>query len=202
MFTPVIEIPVETPRSIVLEPPLSDEEFERLCEKSDFALLERSKEGTIIVNAPAGGMTSDGNREITTQLSLWWRNHRRGRVFDSSAGFFLPDGSVLSPDAAYATDEQLRGLSRDELARFLHLAPAFAIELRSPSDSLTKAAEKMEAWMANGVELGWLVDPYARQVQIYEQGVAVRIEAGSHVTGSGPVDGFVLDLEEIWRCYE
>ena len=143
MFTPVIEIPAETPRSIVLEPPLSDDEFERLCERSDFAPLERSKEGTIIVNAPAGGMTSDGNREITTQLSLWWKSHRHGRVFDSSAGFFLPDGSVLSPDAAYATAEQLRDLSRDDMARFLRLAPAFIVELRSISDTLAQTAKKM-----------------------------------------------------------
>jgi len=203
MFTPVIEIPAETRRSIVLEPPLSDDEFERLCEKSDFAFLERSKEGTIIVNAPAGGMTSSGNNEISRQLGNWWIQHRRGRVFDSSGGFFLPDSSVLNPDAAYVTAKQLAGLKREDLAHFLRLAPAFVIELRSESDRLTVLAEKMEAWISNGVELGWLVDPYARQVHIYEPGTAVsRIEAGTSVAGSGPVAGFVLDLAEVWRCYE
>ena len=77
-----LEIPALSPRSIALHPPLSDEEFERLCESCEFGSVERTKEGTIIVNPPAGGMTCDGNREITTQLSLWWKNHRRGRVFD------------------------------------------------------------------------------------------------------------------------
>jgi len=81
MFSPVIEIPAEVPRSIVLNPPLSDEDFEKLCEKTESAFLERSKEGTILVDAPEGGMASDGNREITTQLSIWWKSHRRGRVF-------------------------------------------------------------------------------------------------------------------------
>lgn len=202
MITPIIEIPAETPRTIQLEPPLSDAEFERLCGRSEFAFLERSKEGTIIVNAPAGGMTSDGNREITTQISLWWKRHRRGRVYDSSAGFFLPDGSVLSPDASYVTAEQLKGLSRDDLSHFLRLAPVFIIELRSESDRLAATARKMEAWMANGVELGWLVDPYAKHVHVFEQGATPRIETGTHVNGSGPVAGFVLDLEEVWRCYE
>jgi len=197
-----LEIPVLPPRSIVLHPPLSDEEFENLCEKSRFAFLERTREGTIIVNAPAGGMTSDGNSEINRQLRNWWIQHRRGKTLDSSGGFFLPDGSVLSPDAAYATAEQLRGLSRDDLAHFLRLAPAFVIELRSVSDSLTQTAKKIESWMANGVEVGWLVDPYAREVHIYEPNAAPRVEKGSHVAGSGPIAGFVLDLEEIWRCYE
>ena len=197
-----LEIPVLPPRSIVLDPPLSDEEFERMSERCDCASLERSKEGAIIVNAPAGGMTSDGNSEIILQLRAWWKRHRRGRAFDSNAGFFLPDGSVLSPDAAYVTPEQLQGLTRDDLAHFLRLAPSFVVELRSPSDSLSAAANKMEAWMVNGVQLGWLVDPYAKQVHVYEPGAAPRIESGSLVSGAGPVEGFVLDAEEVWRCYE
>jgi len=49
------------------------------------------------VNAPAGFGTSDANREISTQLSVWWKAHRRGRVTESSAGFFLPDGSAIVP---------------------------------------------------------------------------------------------------------
>jgi Uma2 family endonuclease len=155
------------------------------------------------VNAPAGGMTSSGNSEISRQLGNWWIQHRKGRVFDSSAGFFLRDGSVLSPDASCVTAEQLKGLSRDDLARFLRLAPAFVIELRSESDRLAALAEKMKAWMANGAGVGWLVDPYAREVHIYEAGVdAPRIENGTHAAGTGPVEGFVLDLAEVWRCYE
>jgi Uma2 family endonuclease len=197
-----LEIPALPPRSIVLHPPLSDEEFERLCESCEFGSVERTKEGTIIVNAPAGGMTSDGNSEINRQLRNWWIQHRRGRVYDSCAGFFLPDGSSLNPDAAYVTAEQLTGLKRDDLAHFLRLAPAFVIELLSLSDSPVEAAKKMEAWIANGVELGWLVDPYAKVVHIYEPDAAPRIETGSRAAGSGPVKGFVLDLEEVWRCYE
>jgi hypothetical protein len=77
----------------------------RSCAANDFARLERTREGKIVVNAPAGGDTSSSNGEITAQLRYWWKEHRKGRVFDSSAGFFLPDGSVLNPDAAYATTD-------------------------------------------------------------------------------------------------
>jgi Uma2 family endonuclease len=197
-----LEIPAIPPRSIVLTPPLSDEEFEKLCERCNGSSLERTKEGTINVNAPAGGTTSNGNSEINRQLRNWWIGHRRGATYDSSCGFFLPDGSSLSPDGAYVTAEQLLGLTHDQRARFLRLAPAFVVELRSPSDSLAKTAEKMEAWIANGVALGWLVDPYAREVHVYEPGAAPRIENGSQVSGTGPIEGFVLDVEEVWRCYE
>jgi Uma2 family endonuclease len=197
-----LEIPALPPRTIVLNPPLSDEEFERMSEQCDLGSLERSKEGTIIVNAPAGGMTSDGNREIIYQLSNWWKQHRQGRAFDCNCGFFLPDGSCLSPDAAYVTAEQLQGLSREELAHYLRLAPAFVIELRSPSDTVAAIAGKMGAWIENGVQLGWMIDPYAKEMHVYTRGAAPRVETGSTVAGFGPVDGFVLDFEEIWRCYE
>ncbi|HEV2136912.1 MAG TPA: Uma2 family endonuclease [Terracidiphilus sp.] len=198
----VLEIPVLPPRSILLNPPLSDEEFERLSAQCENALLERSKEGAILVNAPAGGMTSDGNREIIAQLSNWWKQHRRGRAFDSSCGFFLPDGSCLSPDAAYVTAEQLAGLTRSQLAHFLRLAPAFVIELVSDSDRHTEAVAKMESWIANDVQLAWLVDPYKKRVHFYQLGAQPRIEDGKKVTGTGPVEGFVFDAEEVWRCYE
>ena len=147
-------------------------------------------------------MTSDGNREIIYQLSNWWKQHRQGRAFDCNCGFFLPDGSCLSPDAAYVTAEQLQGLSREELAHYLRLAPAFVIELRSPSDTVAAIAGKMGAWIENGVQLGWMIDPYAKEVHVYTRGAAPRVETGSTVAGFGPVDGFVLDFEEIWRCYE
>lgn len=191
------------PDRMILEPVLSDEEFEELCAANDFFRLERTSEGAILVNVPAGSATSEGNSEITYQLRAWWRTHRRGRVFDSSIGVFLPDGSALGPDAAYLTEAQVRGLRKRDLDHFLPFAPAFVIELLSKTDSVKDAEQKMLRWVQNGVELGWLVNPCARTVTIYEAGgEAARIETGSKVVGSGPVDGFVLELEEVWRSYE
>jgi Uma2 family endonuclease len=196
-----LEIPALPPRSIVLEPPLSDEEFERLSKKTQIGIVERSSEGTIVVSELSGGMTSSANAAIHLEFRNWSRRHRIGRTL-MHCGFFLPDGSCLSPDLAYVSDSQWNAISRDQRDRFLRLVPEFVIELRSQSETLRGIEGKMEAWTANGVELGWLVDPYAREVHVYEPGIAPRIEMGSLVTGSGPVAGFVLDLEEVWRCYE
>jgi Uma2 family endonuclease len=191
------------PDRMILEPVLSNEEFEELCAANDFFRLQRTSEGAILVNVPAGSATSGGNAEINYQLMAWWRTHRRGRVFDSSIGAFLPDGSALGPDAAYLTETQVRGLRKRDLDHFLPFAPAFVIELLSKTDSVKDAEQKMLRWVQNGVELGWLVNPYARTVTIYEAGgEAARIETGSKVVGSGPVDGFVLELEDVWRSYE
>ncbi len=197
----ILEIP-KLPSSVVLDPPLTDEEFEKLCAANDLVRLERTKEGTIVVNPPTAADSDDANSEINYQLRAWWKQHKQGRVYGSNAGFFLPDGSSLSPDAAYATAEQMRGLTKEDRKHFLRLTPAFVIELLSASDSLPQVRKKMDSWIANGAKLGWLVDPYSRNVLVYESGHAARAEAADKVAGTGPVAGFVLDVGAVWSLYD
>jgi Uma2 family endonuclease len=190
------------PQRLTLDPLLSDAEFEELCFANSDLHCERAKDGVIVVHAPTGLGRGDGNAEITTQLRNWWKEHRRGRMTGSNAGFFLLDGSMLSPDAAYLTAEQTSALTNEDLTHFGRMTPAFVIELRSKSDSLPELKRKMEAWIENGALVGWLVDPYARAVTVYEAGREPWAEPGLTVAGSGPVEGFVLDLGEVWRCFE
>jgi Uma2 family endonuclease len=42
-------------------------------------------------------------------------------------------------------------------------------------------------WIANGVALGWLIDPYDRQVLVYKPGTETLIVTGNSLSGSGPV---------------
>jgi Uma2 family endonuclease len=196
-----LELPLQV-YSLDLDPSLTDEEFEHFCATNADVQLERDREGRIVVNPPAAGYTGDSNREIIYQLSAWWRQHRRGRAFDCNTGFFLPDRSMLCPDAAYVRPERLRGLTRDAGNHFLHLCPNFVIELLSSSDRLRAVQRKMERWIDNGAELGWLIDPYEQVVYVYEPPHETRVESDATVAGSGPVDGFVLDAAEVWSRYE
>lgn len=198
----VLSIEAELPRSLVLDPPLTDAEFEALCAANDLVHFERSREGEILMHPPAGGFTSEGNAEIVSQLRSWWKTHRRGRVFDSGGTFFLSDSSILSPDASHVLPQKLNGLTKDDLTGFPRLSPDFVVELLSVSDSMPKAQQKMERWIENGATLGWLIDPYKKTVYIYEPGAEAAAESGNAVHGKGPVEGFTLDLDELWRCYE
>ena len=189
-------------RSLAVDPPLTDAEFEALCLKNDDVQFERTSEGAIRMNPPTGVLTDDGNSEINHQLRSWWHTHNKGRVLGSNAGFFLPDSSMLSPDAAYVTGEQLKGVTKQQLTGFLRVCPAFVIELLSSSDSVAATGEKMERWIANGAQLGWLVDPSRQMVTIYQTGRQPVESSALKVDGCGPVEGFSLDLAKVWRCYE
>jgi Uma2 family endonuclease len=60
----------------------------------------------------------------------------------------------------------------------------------------------MMDWMANGAQLGWLIDPYERQVFVYRPGKTAECVKGTKLAGEGPVEGFVLNLARVWKCYE
>jgi Uma2 family endonuclease len=117
--------------------------------------------------------------------------------------FSLADDSVLSADAAYVIPGKLKGLTKTDLGGFPRLCPDFVIELLSASDNLAKAQEKMgPVNRKRRATLGWLVDPYERKAYLYEPGHEASATSGKSVSGIGPVQGFILDLDEIWRCYE
>ena len=79
------------------------------------------------------------------------------------------------------------------------LCPDFVIELRSPTDSLKTLQEKMQEYIENGAQLGWLLDPEPKRVCIYRPDKPVEeILEPSSLSGDPVLPGFVLDLNEVW----
>jgi Uma2 family endonuclease len=127
------------------------------------------------------------------------------KLFDSSSGFLLPDGSVRSPDASVVRLERWQALSEAEREGFAPLCPDLVIELASPSDEAQALRNKMAAYMANGARLGWLLLPQSRTVEIWQTGNAEttnpplilidpsRLEAGLEFPG------LVIDPRRIWE---
>jgi Uma2 family endonuclease len=149
---------------------------------------------------PAGWETGNKNAEIGFQLTLWAKNDGRGKSADSSAGYKLPNGATMSPDASWISNERLEKISPENRRKFLPLAPDFVIELRSESDSLAKLQEKMREYIDNGVALGWLIDPTEKRIYVYRAEKDVEtLENPSEISGEPVLKGFVLNLKEIWE---
>jgi Uma2 family endonuclease len=179
--------------------PLTDEEFYRFCTNNPDVLIEREANGDIIIMPPTGGETGDRSSELNYQLRAWARQDGRGRVFDSNTAFFLPSGAAYMPDACWVSRNRLETLSKLQKKQFMPLCPEFVVELTSPSDRLSKVQAKMREWMANGAALGWLIDADRQTVYIYRpQREPVELTSIDHVDGEGPVDGFRLELNDIW----
>ena len=187
---------------VILNPshvPMTDDEFVAFCRLYEDCSVECTAEGEILIMPPNYSRTGEQNSEIIFQLALWAKKDRRGRVYDSSAGFRLPNGARRSPDASWIRKDRVAALPREQQKRFYYLCPDFVIELRSPTDRINRLKKKMEEYMANGAELGWLIDPEKRTVLIYRLGGATEcIVSPERISGEGPVAGFVLELADIW----
>jgi Uma2 family endonuclease len=189
----------ELPVCLRFERPMTDEEFLRFCAANEPMRVEREANGEIVVMSPAGFGTGRINSRITRCLDEWAEADGRGAVTDSNAGYALPDGSVRAPDAAWISMRRLESLSEEQKTGFPPVCPEFVIELRSPSDKLPDLQEKMKQWIANGVEVGWLIDPKEKSVTIYRPGEQPEVLAQpTSVQGTGPIAGFELVLARIW----
>ena len=172
-------------------PGITDEQFVELCAQYEDYRVEYTAEGDLLVMPPTDPETGIRNSQIIYQLMHWALANKRGEVTDSSTGFKLPSGARRSPDAAL--------ISRDRMRQKL-LCPPFVIELLSPSDRRPTVQAKMREWIENGSELGWMIDPKKESVTIYRVGQEPETRTGiSSLAGEGPVEGFVLELERIWR---
>jgi Uma2 family endonuclease len=178
--------------------PMSDEELMRFCAANDAVRVERDVNGEIHLSALAGCRTSLQNVAITRALGEWSRRDRRGYTF-ANGGFTLRDGSMRGAYTAWIQAVRWDDLSEDEKDGFSPIAPDFIIELRSPNDGLAELQEKMAQWIANGVQLGWLIDPENKTVSIYRpnENPGVLTHPTS-VQGNGVMAGFELAMGRVW----
>lgn len=178
--------------------PMTDDEFFEFCGQNPEYRIERTAEGRIIVMSGTGGKTGSRNIRLSAQLSIWSDRDRLGVAFDSSTLFRLPNGAMRSPDACWILRTRLSQLSAAQKEKFLPLCPDFVVELTSPSDRLATVREKMDEWMANGCQLGWVIDTKKRRVYVYRPTGVDVIDNASEIAAAEPLNGFVLHLENIW----
>lgn len=178
---------------------LSNQQFYQLCQNNRDLRFERNLRGDLLIMSPTGRETSNRNIEISYQLQAWSRQNQQGIAFDSSGGFTLGNGADRSPDGAWIPLEKWNNLTSEQRQVFIPSCPDFVIELRSKSDNLKSLQNKMQEYLENSTQLGWLINRQDQQVEIYRPGQAVEIlENPINLSGETILLGFILDLVPIW----
>lgn len=178
---------------------LTEEQFEELCRNHADAKFELTAQGELIVMPPTSLESGYRNTDLTTEVNLWSRKDKGGIVFDSSTMFTLPNGAKRSPDVSWMSRNKWDNLSSSERRKFARVVPEFVIELRSPTDYLGDVQDKMNEYIENGVQLGWLIDPIEQKVHIYRaNGENEILDDPEKVSGEDVLPGFELNVREIW----
>jgi Uma2 family endonuclease len=191
----------ERPLTIRLGPlmRLTEDQLYELCQLNPELRIERTALGELLIMPPTGGETSKRNFDLIVAVGMWARQNDFGIAFDSSGGFVLPNSALRSPDLAWIRRSRLEGLTPEQKRKFIPLCPDFVIELRSPTDSLGTLQAKMQEYLDNGAQLGWLFDPGEKQVYVYRPNEPIeRLENPAQISGDPVLPGFVLDLREFW----
>ncbi len=175
---------------------LTDEQFYQLCIHNPELNIERNAKGVLIVRSPVGGDSGSREADHITDLNIWNRQTKLGKVFSSSTLFKLPGGSDRSPDAAWVELSRWQALTPEQRKKFPPIAPDFVIELRSRTDDLATLQAKMQEYLDSGVRLGWLFNPQDQQVEVYRPRQDTEVKSlPVQLSGEAVLAGFVLQVD-------
>ena len=197
-------LPVATeiiPMVLQLQPAiaLTEDQFYEFCQLNHDFRIERNAAGELVIMPPTGSETDERNFDVIVQLGIWVKQDGTGVGFGSSGGFTLPNGAVRSPDAAWIKRDRWEAIPAELRKKFAPICPEFVIELRSETDNLRILQDKMQEYIDNGTQLGWLIDRKQRRVFIYRPNIAVeQLDNPKTLYGEPLLLGFILDLSQVW----
>ncbi|MDF5706957.1 MAG: Uma2 family endonuclease [Nostoc sp. S4] len=173
----------------------TDEEFEQIIAVNQDLRLELTAQGELVIMLPIEGETGNHNFDLLGQLWFWNSKNNLDKAFDSSTSFKLPNGATRSPDASWIKKQRGNTLTLQQRKKFLLLRPDFAVELICETDDLEDVQAKMHEYLANGLQLGWLINPQDKQVEIYRPHQAPEVlQFPTSLSGEDVLSGFILNL--------
>ena len=157
-------------------------------------------EGKLYEMPPPSPRHGEVTSNIDFLLQTHVRQYRLGRVLAGDPGFVLgrnPD-TVRGPDVAYLSYQRFP--ANEELPiRYGDFVPDLAVEVVSPSDTRPYLLQKMEAWLAAGVGVVWIVDPRRRHVAVHSANRdSVLLHSDDTLDGSPVLLGFTCQVADFF----
>jgi Uma2 family endonuclease len=151
-------------------------------------------DGNIIIMSPSGYESEEVGTEFSALLRNWVRPRQLGRVAGSSAGFKLPNTDLRAPDVSFVRAERLKRSTED----YAELVPDLIVEVKSKTDSLDKLRQKIQEFISLGTQIGILIDPKTRTLEVYRSGEKIILRDGDVLTLPDLLPGLEVVVAEIW----
>ena len=163
-----------------------------LCELIDGVLVEKAmSEKTAFLAAELGRLI--GN--FVTPRRIGW--------ILGPDGFVRLFGKHLrAPDVSFIRrDQRLGGKLLDK--GYADVAPALAVEVFSPSNTVKEMERKRREFFAAGCELFWIVDPELQEIAVYTDPDTCRtLRRDDTLDGGTALPGFSLKVVDLFLAIE
>lgn len=132
---------------------------------------------------------------IIVPLDSHARENQLGRVYTAETTFKLGERAV-KPDIAFVSTARLPENRRQNSP----VPPDLAVEISSPSDSLMRVSEKVQAYLDAGTQMVWVIDPVLQTVAVYRPDRDFKLlTLGDTLTGEDVVEGFSCPVAQIFE---
>jgi len=157
-----------------------DEHEDRLCELIDGTLVEK----------PMGFEESAIAAQIIFLLKTFVAPRNLGIVTAPDGMMRILADRVRTPDVAFVSLDRLPG-GRVPATPIPELAPDLAVEVISPTDTHTGDPHtgtdaRITQYLASGVRVVWIIDPWMRTVTVYEPDGAIQTTTAPTTVPASP----------------
>jgi Uma2 family endonuclease len=151
-------------------------------------------DGSIVVMSPSGYESEEVGTEFARILGNWVRPRKLGRVVGSSAGFRLPNSDLRAPDVSFVRADRLKHSTED----YAELVPDLVVEVKSKTDSLEKLRTKIQEFISLGSQVGILINPKTRTLEVYRAAEKLILKDGDILTLPDLLPGWEVAISDIW----
>ena len=154
--------------------------------------------GELVKTTPPGQYHGKLAMNVGVDLKIHVRRAGIGEVY-TETGYTLssnPD-TVRAPDISFVSRERLDEIGETE--GYWQGAPDLAVEVVSPSDRCTRAADKVAEWLRAGTRMVIVVNPRNRTVEVHRSPTdAVTLAEGDVLDGADVIPGWTMPVASIF----
>ncbi len=195
-------VTLRLPDAVVSAGPQACEDwFWEICQANQDDLWEMElNAGEELELMPTYAYSQRRESRLFFHVELWNMNQGSpGMATGPTGAFYLPNGAIRVPDASWTQNDKVSP-PRNDPPRTWPFCPEFVAEVRSDApSSIEHLLAKMQEYMANGAQLGWLIDPVERTVRIYRAGAAEPelLAEPATLDGESVLPGFSFDVRNL-----
>ncbi len=176
----------------------SDDELLALGADTDIKVKYELWDGRVVAMPPARPRHGAIIMRLAVAVGAYVYAHELGELFDGQTGFRLSVDHCFEPDIAFVSHARMK-LIHPHKEKLFHGAPDLAIEVLSPSDSITKTERKLALYLAHGAALAWMVDPKSKTIRVYRKSGEFELLSQDRIlTGNSVLPGFRLSLHRLF----